>query len=214
MSQEWDGAGRAVPGMKPRDDVVEQEHLLAASERLVAGRPAAVTLWFTGLPGAGKTTLAMHLEARLVRRGIPAFALDGDNLRHGLCAGLGFSDADRGENIRRTAEVCRLFNEAGVVAISALVSPLAAQRAMARCIVGPSRFVEIHVATPLAVCEARDPKGLYRRARQGTLQGLTGVDGAYEVPAEPALRVDTSIGSIDDALRAIEALLASRSKEY
>ena len=113
-------------------DVVLQDHLLAERERLGAGRAAAVTLWFTGLPGAGKTTLAMHLEARLVRRGIPAFALDGDNLRHGLCKDLGFSDADRSENVRRTAEVCSLFNEAGVVAISALVSPLAAQREQAR----------------------------------------------------------------------------------
>lgn len=193
------------------DVVVQQDHLLAERERLAAGRPAAVTLWFTGLPGAGKTTLAMHLEARLVRRGVPAFALDGDNLRHGLCAGLGFSDDDRSENIRRTAEVCKLFNEAGVVAISALVSPLAAQREQARQIVGAVRFLEIHVATPLAVCEARDPKGLYRRARQGELKGLTGVDGLYEVPTAPALRLDTSGCSIDGALAAIEALLTSQS---
>lgn len=185
-------------------DVVQQAHLLAA-----AARPAAVTVWFTGLPGAGKTTLAMHLEARLVGRGVAAFVLDGDNLRHGLCGGLGFSDADRSENIRRTAEVCRLFNEAGVIALGALVSPLAAQRAMARDIVGPARFIEVHVATPLAVCEARDPKGLYRRARQGTLQGLTGIDGIYEVPAEPRIRIDAGACSIDDALAAIEEIIAA-----
>ena len=193
-------------GMTQQRDVVEQAHLLAASDR-----PVAVTVWLTGLPGAGKTTLAMHLEARLVRRGVPAYVLDGDNLRHGLCKDLGFSDADRGENIRRTAEVCRLFNEAGVIAISALVSPLVAQRSLARDIVGSVRFLEIHVATPLAVCELRDPKGLYRRARQGTLKGLTGVDGLYEMPARPALRLDTSTASIEDAMASIEALLAAQS---
>jgi len=197
--------------MTAPQDVVPQPHLLSSLERMGAGRPAAVTLWFTGLPGAGKTTLAMHLEARLVRSGRPAYVLDGDNLRHGLCRGLGFSDEDRSENIRRTAEACRLFNDAGVIAVSALVSPLAAQRAMARDIIGPSRFFEIHVATPLAVCEQRDPKGLYRRARQGTLTGLTGVDGLYEAPARPDLRLDTSAGTIDDALISIEALLASQS---
>ena len=194
----------------PRD-VIEQAHLLSTLERMGGGQPAAVTLWFTGLPGAGKTTLAMHLEARLVHQGRPAYVLDGDNLRHGLCRGLGFSDADRSENIRRIAEVCRLFNDAGVIALSALVSPLAVQRAMARDIVGVSRFVEIHVATPLAVCEQRDPKGLYQRARQGTLKGLTGVDGLYEPPAHPGLRLDTSTGSIDDALAQIEGLLAAQS---
>ena len=192
-------------------DILPQQHLVPEAARLAAGTAPAVTLWFTGLPGAGKTTLAMHLEARLVRRGRSAYVLDGDNLRHGLCGDLGFSDADRSENIRRTAEVCRLFNDAGVVAISALVSPLAAQRAMAREIVGASHFIEIHVATPLAVCEARDPKGLYRRARQGTLQGLTGVDGRYEPPLRPDLRLDTSARSIDDALASIEAVLAAHS---
>ena len=197
--------------MKPSPDTVQQAHLLSPRERVGPGRPAAVTLWFTGLPGAGKTTLAMHLEARLVRRGRMAFALDGDNLRHGLCRGLGFSDDDRNENIRRAAEVCHLFNEAGVIALSALVSPLATQRAMARDIVGASRFIEVHVATPLAVCELRDPKGLYRRARQGTLKGLTGIDGLYEMPARPALRLDTSTASIEDAMASIEALLAAQS---
>ena len=191
-------------------NIEPQAHLLAPDERLRPGRTAAVTLWFTGLPGAGKTTLAMHLEARLVRAGRPAYVLDGDNLRHGLCRDLGFSDDDRSENIRRTAEVCRLFNDAGVIALSALVSPLAAQRALAREIVGASRFIEIHVATPLAVCEARDPKGLYRRARQGALQGLTGVDGVYEQPAQPDLRLDTSASPIDAALDALEALLTAQ----
>ena len=191
-------------------NIEPQAHLLTPDERLRPGRTAAVTLWFTGLPGAGKTTLAMHLEARLVRAGRPAYVLDGDNLRHGLCRDLGFSDEDRSENIRRTAEVCRLFNDAGVIALSALVSPLAAQREMARDIVGPSCFFEIHVATPLAVCESRDPKGLYRLTRQGSLKGLTGVDGRYEAPLHPHLKLDTSAVSIDDAMAKIDALLRAR----
>lgn len=177
-------------------NIVAQPHLLAPHER---SRIAPVTLWLTGLPGAGKSTLAMHAEAALVRQGVPTYAIDGDNLRHGLCRGLGFSDADRSENIRRAAEVCRMFNEAGVVAICALVSPLAAQREMAREIVGADSFLEVHVATPLSVCEARDPKGLYQRARSGQLPGLTGVGAAYEMPAHPALRIDTSVLSIEDA---------------
>jgi adenylyl-sulfate kinase len=191
--------------------ILEQAHLIQPQDRVRPGEAPACTLWFTGLPGAGKTTLAMALEARLFREGRSAYTLDGDNLRHGLCRGLGFSDDDRTENIRRAAEACRLFNEAGVIALCALVSPLARQRAMARDIVGPSRFLEVHVATPLEVCESRDPKGLYRRARQGGLKGLTGVDGVYELPAEPALRLDTSACSLDEALSAIENLLAAQS---
>ena len=197
--------------MSTSSPVVMQAHLVQPEERWQGHLAPPRTLWFTGLPGAGKTTLAMQLEARLVRAGRAAYTLDGDNLRHGLCAGLGFSDSDRAENIRRAAEVCRLFNEAGVMALCALVSPLAAQRTMAREIVGASRFLEIHVSTPLAVCESRDPKGLYRRARQGLLNGLTGIDGRYEAPLDPQLRLDTSTGSVEDALRSIEALLARQS---
>lgn len=181
----------------PHPDTLPQVHLLAPHERSDA---IPVTLWLTGLPGAGKSTLAMHSEAMLVRRGVAAYAIDGDNLRQGLCKGLGFSEADRSENIRRAAEVCRLFNDAGLVAICALVSPLAAQRAMARDIVGAERFLEVHVATPLAVCESRDPKGLYRRARAGELTGLTGVDSLYEEPQAPAARLDTATLSLAEAL--------------
>jgi adenylyl-sulfate kinase len=191
--------------------IVEQAHLVQSQDRIRPGEAPACTLWFTGLPGSGKTTLAMAFEARLVHDGRSAYTLDGDNLRHGLCRGLGFSDDDRAENIRRAAEACRLFNEAGVIALCALVSPLATQRAMAREIVGSNRFLEIHVATPLGVCELRDPKGLYRRARQGDLKGLTGVDGIYESPTEPALRLDTSACSLDEALSEIENLLAAQS---
>lgn len=196
-----------------RPDVVMQAHLLRPEERLGPHGLPPCTLWFTGLPGAGKTTLAMRLEAVLVRSGRPAFALDGDNLRHGLSSDLGFSDADRTENVRRAAELCRLFNEAGVIALCALVSPLASQRELARRIVGADRFVEVHVATPLAVCESRDPKGLYRRAREGGLKGLTGLDAPYEPPIAPDLRLDTSAVSVEQALATLmtAALAAARS---
>jgi adenylylsulfate kinase len=189
--------------LTPHADTVPHEHLLAPHER---SQRVPVTLWLTGLPGSGKSTLAMHTEAALVRRGVAAYAVDGDNLRQGLCKGLGFSDADRSENIRRAAEVCRLLNEAGLVAICALVSPLSAQRAMAREIVGAEHFVEVHVATPLAVCEARDPKGLYRRARAGELRGLTGVDGAYEEPRAPEARIDTAAMALEVAVEHLVGL--------
>lgn len=158
------------------------------------------TWWFTGLPGAGKTTLAQAWAAHLHTRQNPAVVLDGDELRLGLCRDLGFTTADREENMRRVAEVARLLNDAGVHTVVALVSPTRQGRANARHIVRPDRFVEVHVATPLAVCQARDPKGLYRRAAQNEPIGLTGVQSAYEVPLAPDLTVDTQVVSITEAI--------------
>lgn len=185
-------------------------------------RPArALTLWLTGLPGSGKSTLALGLAARLQAQGEPHQVLDGDVLRAGLCSDLGFSAADRRENIRRVAEVAALMNRAGMTVICALISPLAEARAMARAIVGPPSFVEVHVAAPLAVCEARDPKGLYRRARSGALADFTGVDAPYEAPAQAALHIDTSQESVAASVerlhrcwmqqRSVGALAAQRS---
>ena len=151
------------------------------------------TIWFTGLPGAGKSTLARSLEQALVARGHACAVLDGDELRRGLCRDLGYSPADRSENIRRTAEVARLFNRAGTFAIVALISPLAGDRAQARAIVGMQTMIEVHVATPLAACEARDPKGLYARARRGEISDFTGIDAPYEAPLNPELSLDTSV---------------------
>lgn len=154
---------------------------------------SASTVWLTGLPGAGKTTLARALEQVLATRGQPCCVLDGDELRRGLSRDLGYSDADRSENIRRVAEVARLFNRTGVVAIVALISPLSADRARAREIIGAQAMIEVHVATPLAICEARDPKGHYKRARQGEIANFTGVGATYEAPQNPALSLDTSM---------------------
>jgi adenylyl-sulfate kinase len=136
--------------------------------------------------------------------------LDGDVLRTGLCRDLGFSEADRSENIRRVAEVARLMNEAGVDVLCALISPLAAQRAGARSIIGPERFVEVHVATPLEVCERRDPKGLYRKARAGQIPQFTGIDSAYEAPAQPDLRIDAGTEAPAASVARLVALLRGR----
>jgi bifunctional enzyme CysN/CysC len=149
-----------------------------------------VLLWFTGLSGAGKSTIANSLEQKLHALGKRTFVLDGDNVRHGLNRDLGFTEADRVENIRRVAEVAKLFVEAGLITMVSFISPFRAEREMARDLVGPDEFVEIFVDTPLEICEQRDPKGLYRKARRGELRNLTGLDSPYERPETPELILD------------------------
>lgn len=168
----------------------------------------AACLWMTGLSGSGKSTLARRLEARLIARGALAYVLDGDNVRHGLNADLGFGPNDRNENIRRIGEVARLFVDAGAIVITAFISPYRADRERVRSML-PSRFVEVHVATPLEVCEARDPKGLYARARAGEIAEFTGLSAPYEAPESPELRVDTSEADLDTCAARIEAWLES-----
>jgi len=172
-----------------------------------ADRPGVgATVWFTGLSGSGKSTVAAELERALVAAGRPAYLLDGDNLRHGLNADLGFSAADRSENIRRVGEVARLFADAGVVALVPVISPYRTDRDRARAIheaVGVP-FVEVFVDTPLEVCEARDPKGLYAKARAGEIKGFTGIDDPYEAPLRPDLRLTPDDG--DPAAQATRVL--------
>ena len=157
----------------------------------------------TGLSGAGKSTLAMGLESRLYKRGVATFVLDGDNLRHGLCADLGFSMADRTENIRRAGEVAKLFAQAGLVVICALISPLEADRKMvkASCARDEIKFIEVFVDAPLSVCEERDPRGLYRKARTGEIKEFTGVDSPYEKPTAPDLHLQTGELTYEETLR-------------
>ena len=167
----------------------------------------ACTVWLTGLSAAGKTTLAQALCALLSEKAIENEVLDGDVVRQTLCRDLGFSREDRRENVRRVAERCLALNEAGVVAIAALVSPYRADREAARLAIGADRFVEIFVSTPLAVCEARDPKGLYEKARAGQLTNLTGIGDAYEIPLDPDLSIDTSLCSTEAAVHTIARML-------
>ncbi|TJZ78926.1 adenylyl-sulfate kinase [Chitiniphilus eburneus] len=166
-------------------------------------------LLFTGLPGAGKSTLSQQLHAQLTAQGHAAAILDGDVLRRGLCADLGFSEADRSENVRRAGEVARLMAEGGLLVLLALIAPLARQRAMLRERVG-APFLEIWCAAPLAACEARDPKGLYARARAGALPGLTGIDAPYEAPRQPDLMLDTDRLTPQHCLQQVTALLEAR----
>jgi len=165
------------------------------------------TVWFTGLPASGKSTVSAAVEAELVRAGRAAYRLDGDNLRHGVCGDLGFTAEDRDRNVRRTAEVARLFADAGVIALVSVVSPYAAARAFARELHEQDglRFVEVFVNTPIEVCEERDPKGLYARAKAGELTGFTGVDDPYEPPVAPdvelrCLDIELAVERVLDAL--------------
>jgi adenylyl-sulfate kinase len=172
-------------------NVVWQQTQTTREGRWSALGHAGATVWLTGLPASGKSTLAAAVEARLLAEGRAAYVLDGDNLRHGLNGDLGFSPEDRAENVRRTAEVAALISDAGVVSLASLVSPYIADREAARAVHEHRGipFVEVHVATSLAECERRDPKGLYARARAGELDGLTGVGAPYEAPESPDLRV-------------------------
>jgi adenylylsulfate kinase len=164
------------------------------------------TWWLTGLSGAGKTTLSIALAAQLRMKGLAVCILDGDELRQGLCRDLGFSPQDRQENMRRAAQMARLINDSQIHAIVALISPTNAGRQTARAIIGPDRFIEVHVATPLSVCAARDTKGLYARALSDTQLGLTGVQAAYEAPVSPHAVIDTSVISVEDAVARLVVL--------
>jgi adenylylsulfate kinase len=170
------------------------------------------TLWFTGLSGSGKSTIAFTLEHALVQRGRLAYVLDGDNIRHGLNKNLGFSAADRQENIRRIGEVAKLFADAGVITMTSFISPYRKDRDAVRAlhVEGKLPFIEIHVATPIGTCEQRDPKGLYKKARAGQLTGFTGIDDPYEAPLHPELTLDATSTSPQEAAVRLIAYLQSK----
>jgi adenylylsulfate kinase len=167
-----------------------------ATRQQQRGHRSAI-LWFTGLSGAGKSTLANAVNSALFEQGMACYVLDGDNIRHGLCHDLGFSDADREENIRRIGEVAKLFLDAGVVALTAFVSPFKADRDRVRALVEAGDFIEIHCAADLGVCEQRDTKGLYAKARAGAIKDFTGISSPYEAPDHPELRIDTGSRSLE-----------------
>lgn len=187
--------------------IVREVSLVSRAERECLLGQRGVTLWLTGLSGSGKSTVAKELERILISRGQACYILDGDNIRHGLNKDLGFSVEDRRENIRRIAEVSRLFNDAGLVVVTAFISPYREDRDRARDIIGTSRFLEVHISTPLEVCEQRDPKNLYRKARSGEIPHFTGISDPYEAPLHPELDLDTSHLSLNACVaRLCEAL--------
>ena len=199
----------SAPGAPRSPDVTWHANQLTRERRWAAlGGGGGATVWFTGLSGSGKSTIAAALEARLVAEGRPAYLLDGDNLRHGLNGDLGFDPAARDENVRRTGEVARLFADAGLVALVSLVSPYAAARDAVRAVHGADAlsFLEVWVSTPPEECARRDPKGLWARSARGELSGLTGVDAPYEAPERPELELSGELPVDDSVTRVLEAL--------
>ena len=173
-------------------NIVRAEGRVTGADRAANFGHQSKTVWFTGLSGSGKSTLAFAVEEALVAQGVAAYVLDGDNVRFGLNRDLGFAPEDRTENIRRIGEVCRLFQDAGLIVLTAFVSPYQADRDAVRALHPDDAFVEVFVDTPIEVCEARDVKGLYAKARAGEIPEFTGISAPYEAPEDPEIRVDTS----------------------
>src|SRR5579864_1669591 len=197
--------------MTKSTNITWHEGSVTREEREQLLNQKGITVWMTGLSASGKSTIACILEQMLLHKKKHAYRLDGDNIRMGLNKNLGFSAEDRAENIRRIGEVAKLFASAGVVALTAFISPYRADRNAERALLEPGEFIEIFVDTPLAVCEARDPKGLYKKARAGQLKGFTGIDDPYEAPEKPELVLDGGNKSIDDLADEVLAFLESRS---
>ncbi|MBI2994446.1 MAG: adenylyl-sulfate kinase [Gammaproteobacteria bacterium] len=184
-------------------NVIWHEPTIFRADREKLNRHRSAILWFTGLSGAGKSTLAHAVEDELHSSGVRTFVLDGDNIRRGLCKDLGFSDADRTENIRRIGEVAKLMLNAGVLVMTAFISPFQKDRALARSLVEQGDFVEIYCDADLGVCESRDPKGLYKKARAGQIPEFTGISSPYEAPEKPELVLPTGVASIDECVAGI-----------
>nr|WP_246166659.1 adenylyl-sulfate kinase [Marinobacter salinexigens] len=191
-------------------NIVWHDHKVSRAERSVNKAQKPCLLWFTGLSGSGKSTIANALDVALHERGYHTFLLDGDNVRHGLCKDLGFSDEDREENIRRVGEVCKLFADAGLIVMSAFISPFTSDRRMVRKLFPAGEFIEVFMDTPLATCESRDPKGLYQKARSGEIRHFTGIDSPYEVPSHPEVRLDTSTMTVDECVDSLIGYLLDR----
>jgi len=181
------------------------------ADRMQIFRQKPVTIWLTGLSGAGKSTIAFELERQLVAQGHACYVLDGDNVRHGLGSDLGFDPRDRHENIRRVAHVAQLMNDAGLIVIAALISPMHADRAMARDIIGAGSFIETYVSASVATCAGRDPKGLYAKALAGEIPAFTGISAPYETPVNPELVIDTASLTLSDSVARIFSYLRQHS---
>jgi adenylylsulfate kinase len=198
---------------KPKSqNIVWHEGAVSRQDREEITGHKGGTIWFTGLSGSGKSTIAVELEKRLWDRGVHAFVLDGDNVRHGLNKDLGFSPEDRTENIRRIGEVAKLFTDAGIFALTAFISPYRADRDQVRAIMSDGDFVEVHVDCALAVCEERDPKGLYKKARAGQIPEFTGISAPYEAPEKPEIGLQSDRMNVDECVGAVLAYLESKGK--
>lgn len=181
----------------PDENVVWHKHVIDKQYRAGQKQQRPALLWFTGLSGSGKSTVAGALESKLAQMGHHTYLLDGDNVRHGLCRDLGFSDHDRRENIRRVGEVAKLMTDAGLIVLSAFISPFREERQLVRELLPEGEFFEVFVDTPLAVCESRDPKGLYKKARAGEIKAFTGISSAYEAPESPEVHLHTDEHSVE-----------------
>ncbi|MCW5890015.1 MAG: adenylyl-sulfate kinase [bacterium] len=191
-------------------NIVWHQGAVTRDDRQKLNGHQGATIWLTGLSGSGKSTIAVDLEKRLAERGVRTYILDGDNIRHGLNKNLGFSPEDRTENIRRIGEVAKLFTDAGVVALTAFISPYRADRDQVRAIMGDGDFVEVHVDCPVEVCEQRDVKGLYKKARAGEIKEFTGISAPYEAPEKAELKINTAGQSVEDSAKQILAYLESK----
>lgn len=189
------------------NNIVWQHYAVSKQDRSEQKQHRPCIIWFTGFSGSGKSTVAGALEHALYQAGVHTYLLDGDNVRHGLCKDLAFSDSDRQENIRRVGEVAKLMLDAGLVVLTAFISPFAAERKMVRDLVAEGEFIEVFLDTPLAVCEQRDPKGLYVKARAGEIKHFTGIDSEYQVPANPEIILDTSKNQLSDSVAQLVSYL-------
>jgi len=178
------------------DNTVWHEQAITKSDRALLKKQKPCLLWYTGLSGSGKSTVANAVDALLYKRGCHSYLLDGDNVRHGLNGDLGFSDEDRVENIRRISQVSKLFIDSGLIVSTAFISPFARDRAIASDLLAQGEFLEVYIDTPIEVCEQRDPKGLYKKARAGEIKDFTGIDSLYDIPQSPAIHVKTAEKSV------------------
>jgi adenylylsulfate kinase len=193
-------------------NIVWHNQSVSKEDRAVLLEQKPCVLWFTGLSGSGKSTIANAVELELYKRGIKTYLLDGDNVRHGLNSDLGFSDKDRIENIRRIAEVSKLFVDSGLIVLTAFISPFRDDRYLVRDLLDDGEFIEIFVDTPLEVCEQRDPKGLYKKARDGKIKNFTGIDSPYEKPIKAEINIINDKISVDSGVETIIEYL--KNKEY
>jgi adenylylsulfate kinase len=188
-------------------NIVWHQGAVTRDDRTQLNGHRGCTVWLTGLSGAGKSTIAVDLEKRLLERGVRTYILDGDNIRHGLNKNLGFSPEDRTENIRRIGEVAKLFTDAGLVAVTAFISPYRADRDQVRALMQPGDFIEVFIDCPVEVCEQRDVKGLYKKARAGEIKEFTGVSAPYEAPEKAELVINTAGQSVEESAQQIVAYL-------